>query len=235
MLRRLLFSLGIVWCMVTSAVAQQSKLQNMPYIDQRIIHFGFSLGTHTQDLSFVHSGVATDDGETWYAEVPSFSPGFNVSLLADLYINPYMNVRFSPGMFFGNKSITLRESGSGDTERVNIKSNYIMLPLDVKFATPRVNNYKPYVLVGAGATFDVSKRADLSLRTNTADLFWEVGIGCDLYLYYFKLIPELKFVFGITDAIDRTRDDLTDPLEIKYTNAISRATSRMVVLSFYFE
>lgn len=221
--------------MVLPVVGQQSKVQNMPYIDQRTLHFGFALGTHTQDLSFVHSGVVTDDGETWYGEVSSFSPGFNVSLLADLYLNPYMSLRFAPGIYFGNKVVTFRESGSGEVEKSDIKSNYIIAPLELKLATPRVNNYKPYVMVGMGGMFDVSKRGDLLLRTNTADLFWEVGLGCDLYLYYFKLIPELKFMFGITDAVDRTRDDLTDPLDIKYTNAISRATTGMVVLSFYFE
>lgn len=234
-MRRFLVFLVAICGVVLPVVGQQSKVQNMPYIDQRTLHFGFALGTHTQDLSFVHSGVVTDDGETWYGEVSSFSPGFNVSLLADLYLNPYMSLRFAPGIYFGNKVVTFRESGSGEVEKSDIKSNYIIAPLELKLATPRVNNYKPYVMVGMGGMFDVSKRGDLLLRTNTADLFWEVGLGCDLYLYYFKLIPELKFMFGITDAVDRTRDDLTDPLDIKYTNAISRATTGMVVLSFYFE
>ena len=62
-----------------------------------------------------------------------------------------------------------------------------------------------------------------------------IGIGCDLYLPYFKLIPELKFCFGLTDVINRKRNDLRDPADIKYTQSLKKATSNMVVLSFYFE
>lgn len=67
-------------------------------------------------------------------------------------------------------------------------------------------------------------------------MYLTCGLGCDFYLPYFKLIPELKFCFGLTDVIDHERKDLTDdPSKLKITQSIKKATSAMVVLTFYFE
>ena len=63
----------------------------------------------------------------------------------------------------------------------------------------------------------------------------EFGIGCDIYLPFFKLCPELKFSFGLVDLLEKDRSDLTDPELIKYPNSLSKATSRMVTLTFNFE
>ena len=63
----------------------------------------------------------------------------------------------------------------------------------------------------------------------------EVGFGCDFYLPYFKLIPELKFCFGLSNVIDKDRKDLNDKTLLKYTDAVDKITSKMVVLTLYFE
>ena len=60
-------------------------------------------------------------------------------------------------------------------------------------------------------------------------------MGCDFYLPFFKLIPELKFCFGLTDALVKKRNDLTDQNLLKYTQSLESATNRMIVLTFYFE
>ena len=57
----------------------------------------------------------------------------------------------------------------------------------------------------------------------------------DIYLPFFKLCPELKFSFGLVDLLEKDRSDLTDPELIKYPNSLSKATSRMVTLTFNFE
>ena len=60
-------------------------------------------------------------------------------------------------------------------------------------------------------------------------------MGCDFYLPYFKLIPELKFCFGLANLLDKDRRDLTDKSLMKFTESLERVSSRMVVLTFYFE
>ena len=84
-------------------------------------------------------------------------------------------------------------------------------------------------------TADVSKKRNDLLKLNTFDGYLTIGLGCYFYLPYFKLIPELKFCFGLTDVINRKRNDLRDPADIKFTQSLKKATSNMVILSFYFE
>ncbi len=235
MMKNRIFCILSLLCVVVSVWSQQQKVQHMPYIDQRRIHFGFSVGTHVQDLALRTSGFVTEAGETWFAEVPSFSPGFNVGLVSDLYLCKYLNLRFTPTLFFGNKVIEFREEATDTRRTSDIKSTYIMMPISLKYSAKRLNNYAPYLLVGVAPTVDISKKKKELLRLKTYDTYLEVGLGCDIYLPFFKLIPELKFCFGLSDVVRHTRRDLTDPADIKFTQAVSKGLSRMVVLSLYFE
>ena len=211
-------------------------IQTRPSADLRRWHLGFSIGMHTEDLRFTHNGLITDAGEQWRIEQPTYQPGFCVNGLIDLRLNTYFSLRLSPGMYFGSRDITMRELGSGAVERQNIKSTFVVLPLDLKFAAQRYRNSRPYILTGVMPAFDVSKKRSDFLRMNTTDFYVSVGFGCDFYLPYFKLIPEVKFCFGLTDVLTHERPDLADdPNKFKFTQSIAKATSKMIVLTFYFE
>ncbi|MDE6310348.1 MAG: PorT family protein [Muribaculaceae bacterium] len=213
-----------------------NKVLNRPYADMRLWHLGFSVGMHTEDLRFTHNGFVTPEGEEWRIEQPTFQPGFNVTALVDLRLSSYFSLRFSPGMYFGSRDITMRELSSGNIERQTIKSTYVTLPVDLKFAAQRWRNMRPYVVGGVMGAFDVSKKRADYLRLTGGDAYLTIGFGCDFYLPYFKLIPELKFCFGLTDILQHDRPDLVDdPASMKFTQSISKATSKMIVLSFYFE
>jgi len=221
---------------VASAQRLNDNLLNRQYADLRPWHLGFSIGLHTEDLRFAHSGFVAENGGTWFMEQPSFSPGFCVNGLLDLRLNTYFSVRFSPGMYFGNRVIKMIDTTNGDTEQQNIKSTFVVLPVDIKFASQRFRNVRPYVTGGVMPAFDVSKRRSDFLQLNASDFYLTVGFGCDFYLPFFKLIPEVKFCFGLTDVLRHDRPDLVDnPDKFKYTQSLNRATSQMVVFSFYFE
>jgi hypothetical protein len=218
------------------AARLNDKVLNRPYADMRKWHLGFSVGTHTQDLSFSHNGFVTENGETWFMEQPAFSPGFNVTGLAELRLNDYFSARFSPGMYFGNKVVKMYDTTNKVEEQQNVKTSYVVLPFDVKFAGQRYRNARPYVVGGAMATFDVAKKRSDFLKLKTTDLYLTLGFGCDFYLPYFKLIPEVKFCFGLTDILEHNRPDLSEePEKMKYTQSLKKVTSQMVVVSFYFE
>ena len=218
------------------AARLNDKVLNRPYADMRKWHLGFSVGTHTQDLSFSHNGFVTENGETWFMEQPAFSPGFNVTGLAELRLNDYFSARFSPGMYFGNKVVKMYDTTNKVEEQQNVKTCYVVLPFDVKFAGQRYRNARPYVVGGAMATFDVAKKRSDFLKLKTTDLYLTLGFGCDFYLPYFKLIPEVKFCFGLTDILEHNRPDLSEePEKMKYTQSLKKVTSQMVVVSFYFE
>lgn len=212
------------------------KVLNRPYADLRRWHLGFSVGMHAQDLRLTHNGFITPEGEEWRMEQPNFQPGFNVSGLIDLRLNNYFSLRFSPGMYFGSRDITMKEINTDARERQNIKSTFVVLPVDIKFSGMRYRNSRPYVTAGVMPAFDVAKKRSDILQLKTSDIYLSVGFGCDFYLPYFKLNPEIKFCFGLSDMLAHDRPDLVDdPQKYKFTQSLTKATSKMVVLTFYFE
>lgn len=225
-------------CTGTGAAQQRNdKLLNRPYADLRRWHLGFSVGMHTLDLSFTHNGFTTDNGETWFMEQPDFSPGFCVNGLLDVRLNDYFNVRFTPGMYFGNRVVKMHDTTNDAWQQQNIKSNYVVLPVDLKFSATRYHNVRPYLIGGVMGVFDVSKKRPREfLRLKSTDFMLTAGFGCDIYLPYFKLCPEIKFCFGLSDILKHERPDFEDdPDGMKFTNSLKKATTQMVVLSFYFE
>jgi len=167
------------------------KILNRPYADSRRWHLGFSVGAYASDLRFTHNGFITEGGEEWRMEQPDYQPGFCVNGLVDLRLNDYFAVRFSPGMYFGSRDISMIETISGNTERQNIKSTLIVLPFDVKYSATRFRNSRPYLVAGVMPAFDVGKKRSDFLKLSSNDFFISVGFGCDFYLPYFKLNPEI--------------------------------------------
>lgn len=219
-----------------SAQKLNNKLNNRPYADMRRWHLGFSVGVHTQDLHFTHNGFVTEGGRTWFMEQPAFSPGFCVNGLVDFRLNDYFNLRFSPGMYFGNREIKMLDTTDGGAESQNIKSTYIVAPIDIRFSAQRFRNARPYLVGGVMPAFDVAKKRSDFLKLKSTDVFLTVGFGCDFYLPYFKFNPEIKFCFGLLDVIQHDRPDLVDdPGRMDITRSLKKATSQMVVLTFYFE
>ena len=221
-----------------NAIAQRRNdgLLNRPYADLKPIHFGFSVGFHMQDLNISNNGFITPEGESWFTEVPAYSPGFCVNVLADMRISNHINLRCSPGMYFGNKKVHFRNTVTGDENTQNIKSNYVVIPVDIKYSATRYKNIRPYVVGGIMGILDVSKKRPEQLKLRDTDAMLTIGLGCDFYLPYFKLCPELKFCFGLRNLLNTERPDLQDnPDMMKYTQSVSQIKSNMIVLTFYFE
>lgn len=220
------------------AAAQRlnDKVLNRPYADLRRFHLGFSVGLNTLGMSFHHNGFVSEDGQTWFMSQPSYSPGFSVTALAEMRLNSYFSLRVSPGLWFGNREIKFLDTTNGTEERQDLKSAYLVLPVELKFASQRLRNIRPYVIGGVIPAFDVAKKRSEIIKAKGQEFMVSVGFGCDIYLPYFKLNPELKFCFGLTDCIQHDRPDLTDnPLGTNINASLKRATTQMVVLSFYFE
>lgn len=238
--RTVMIIMAVMSCLTVNSVPAWArpgdKVLNRPYADQKRLHLGFSVGMQFQDLDFTHNGFVTEDGQQWMMEVPTFSPGFCVNVLGDLRLHRYLNLRLSPGMYFGSKGVTMLDANTGAERTQDIKSSYVVVPLDLKISGDRLHNSRPYVSVGTMATFDISKKRSEYLKFNTSDLYLTVGLGCDFYLPFFKLNPELKFCFGLTDILQHDRPDLVDDTEtIKITQSLKKVKSKMFVLTFYFE
>jgi hypothetical protein len=218
-----------------SLFAQKQKVKNQPYGDYKLYHFGISIGVNFQDILPVNAGVATETGETWFATIPNYSPGFSAGLLADLYLNPYMNLRFSPMLHFGDKVFRFVEPASGQSLQAIIRSNYLTTPLDLKIRSVRINNYRPYVLAGVYSAFDFGRKTDEAVYLGFWDYGLSIGLGCDFYLPIIKVSPEIRFSFGLPDVITHNRTDITDNNLRKYSDALAKGRTRMISLVLNFE
>lgn len=228
------FFLALLLC--ATAAAQQRKIQNKPFIDERRFHYGFFIGLHDQGLKLTNSGYINEaDGRQWMAENDAQNFGFSVGILGEWKLTKTIGLRVSPSMHFGSKHIKFLDLLSHETQTQDIKSSYIGVPVALKIAAPRFNNYRPYVVAGMQPMYDLTAKKHGLIRTRPFTVAIEAGIGCDIYLPFFKLIPELKFTLGLADILDRRRDDLTDASLRVFTESVAKARPSMVSLTFYFE
>ena len=233
-LKQIVYILLFALCAFPS-FSQKRKVQHRPFDDHKLYHFGFHVGLHAQDLILTNNGIAAPDGEIWFAEIPYYTPGFSVGVIGDLFLNPYMNLRTIPTIHFGDKAVYFKEPVLDEIKRVNMRTNYLDIPLDVKISSMRMNNCRPYIIGGAYSTLELGQKKGVPLLMKPMDYGIEFGVGCSFYMPFFRLAPELKFKFGLVDVLERNRVDLASENAKIYTNALSKATSRMIVLTFNFE
>lgn len=242
--------LMLILCLTAlMAMAQERKVQNKPYTDLRPLHLGILVGMNLQDIELENVGPQTilqEDGttktQTIVCDDDKWNAGFSVGVLADLRLSKHLNLRFTPTMHFGAKHLTFYNMTELNAEgrllemTQDMKSTYISFPVDLKFSAERWNNYRPYVIVGVNQLVNLTSKNQDFLQLKRTDTMIEVGLGCDLYLPFFKLIPELKFCYSLTNALDRGHaNELQDTNKRMYANAVRSAQTKMIVLTFYFE
>ena len=234
---------------VLPIVGQQRKVQNKPYIDLRPLHFGISIGMNMQDVEFTNVGPQViqlaEGGEVpalVLCDADNWNPGFSVGVLADLRLGQHFALRFTPTMHFGTKHLVFRnllahtESGKLIEETQNMKNTYISMPLSLKFSSQRFNNHRPYLIAGINPMINLSGKDQDYIQLKRFDMMLEVGLGCDFYLPFFKLIPELKFSYGLINTLDEGHvSALTDVNKRVYAQCVSSARTKMIVLTLYFE
>lgn len=230
------FTLILLAMMAFCSFAQKEQLMNKPFIDNRQLHWGFFLGLNFMDMEIKNNGIVDPaTGEQWFSDVSRYQPGFSVGVLGALRINKYIELRTTPTLHFGQKFIKMHDNISQRDTSQTMRTNYISVPISGKFAAPRHNNFRPYFTLGLAPTFCLSNHNQEIYKAKTFDCYLEIGMGCDIYLPYFKLIPELKFCFGLADIISKNRDDLLDKSIMKFTNSVESSSSNMIVLTLYFE
>ena len=248
-MKQLICLIIYVCALPISLMAQQRRVENRPYTDLRPFHFGVVVGAHVQDVELFNAGIqhiTLDDGQTIEtniaAEQDRYDPGFVVGVTGEMRLNRHFQLRVVPAMYFGNRHLVFRNLGQTDAEglpiehRQDMKTAYISTAFNLIFAAPRFNNHRPYLLAGINPMLNLSGNDTHILRFKRHDVFAEVGVGCDFYLPFFKLRPELKFMFSLIDCLDaKHADRLRDKTLVPYARSTSKATSKMITLSFYFE
>lgn len=238
-----IFTFLLLSAMATAGVfAQKQKIRNLPYYDQRLLHWGFCLGLNLPNISFEHSGLAS--GEGWWATCPEVNPSFMVGLIGDLAITEHLNFRVSPTFLFQQRNVTFARDFTDPTDeqalihaekKQQLKTSCIAIPLSFKISTRRINNYRPYLVSGADFSFDLGHAGEDPIVFKRFDYGLHIGMGCDFYLQFFKFAPELRFNLGLSDMIDHERKDLKDETMRPFTDAILSARNTGLSLILWFE
>lgn len=229
--------------------AQERKVENRPYTDLRPFHFGILVGTHLQDMEMTNVGpqmITAEDGTQTEvlisADQNRWDAGLQVGVLGEFRLSQHFQFRVAPTLYFGNRHLTFRHhtqtdaSGNPEVRYQDLKSIYVSPAFDLIFAAPRFNNHRPYLMAGLSPTLNLTSNDNDAVKLKRYDTFAEVGVGCDFYLPYFKLRPELKFMFSLVNSLDTSHPDkLKDATLQPYARSISDTRTKMIVLTFYFE
>lgn len=224
-----------------TSFSQDGKIKNLRYHDQQPIHFGFTVGLNYMDFTIHKSGLFFSDTVNFYSIENQIHPGFHLGPIVNVRMGSFFDLRFLIDLTFGQRSLNYKivntSAGDGtslfETKSMHIASTFIETPLLLKYKAARMNNMRPYIIVGGNPKYDISarkkpKESELpKIQLMEFDLYADMGFGIDWYMEYFKLSTELKFSLGFIDVLER---DGT-----LYSSSIEKMTSKMFMLSFHFE
>ncbi len=237
--------LVLILAFVVTANAQYKKpvhLNESDYDLGKKLHFGFSIGFNTMDLKIKNGKgieVSPDlkDTTQYFADVSHLIPGFNVNAIVDFRLTDNFHLRFLPGYAFGQRNLNFFFPKEKLERQMKIESSFIELPISIKYSAERVNNVRPYILLGGNFRIDLASYKKLNiqegvlLRLTKADMYYEIGFGTDFFLEYFKFSVEFKYSLGLLNVLSH---DYADGAE-NYVQAIDKVNSRIFIVAFHFE
>ncbi len=215
---------------------QKQKPKNESWYDEKFIHFGFSLGFNTMDFKITPSQKYYQQ-DSLVPKVSILNPGINIQIVTDLRPADYLDIRFLPGVSFGQRVIRFYKNKVLVNDQQKLESSFLEFPLLLKFKGDRLNNVRPYVIGGLNFRYDLAGKKEFDdskpiyIRIKRPDLYYEVGAGMDFYLTYFKLSVEIKMSNGIGNVLVQE----AAPGHPQFFNAIEKLKSQIWVLAFHFE
>ena len=254
---------AILFILVCANVFAQKQIVNyLTTFDEKLIHFGFTLGYNMLDFNVLNYNpigenpdfIANPDDNLQItsesivrSDLETLVPGFTVGIVSSLRMTEDLDLRFLPGMSFGERKLIYnipvykKDTGIENLKFYSIKSTFLDFPLLVKYKARRINNDRPFVIFGGAYRFDLNKSANYNENTASGveDLvklkrggfYAEVGGGWDHYFPFFRFSVEGKFSFGLNNQLgDAPINERT-----YYSQSIKSLRSNIFTLSFHFE
>ncbi len=235
LLKKLLF-LFVFLCTTVIAYAQlDNQPVNQPKYDHEPAHAGFALGINSATFHVNRAGDLKYRDSVYSVE-PNALAGLNLSILGNLRIGDNFDFRFIPTLAFVQRNLTYNfiYADSSKKEIVKqIQSTYLELPFELKFKSKRSNNYRVYVLGGMKYSIDMVSQAKVNdkdksvVKLQRNDFGYEIGLGFDFYLPYFKFSPEIKMYNGLNNLLSKENTPFASPLDGLYAKTFT--------ISFLFE
>jgi hypothetical protein len=227
----LLFLLVCTQIIYGQKVLHREERANKPY------YFGLTLGGASATLLPLKSPLFFANDSILRAE-PGVSPGYSVRLLGTLKLNNRLELRLNPGLILGvDRTFTYtlgsRQLFENEIETKVIQSNIATFPVQLKFNSDRIQNFKVYMLGGFKLDYDLasnsgSRNAEDLIKLKKADFGAELGIGFNFFLPFVTVSPEIKFSNGFTNLHSRDAN-------LKYSNIFDKMYSRMIQFSIHLE
>lgn len=214
--------------------AQSGRIEYLPSFDKRKIHYGFYLGLNKNDFKISLNDIASVPNANITVAPTS---GFNVGIIADLRLHKNLNLRLEPGLMTNTKNIYFNHLPLSRDSVREVSSTFLHVPLLFKFSSDRYKNVRPYVLAGVSYNYNFSSNeanqddnSSGQFRMKTNNFMYEVGLGIDIYLYFFKFSPSIRGIFAINNELKYDKDS-----ESKWTAPVNFMGTRGVFLTLAFE
>jgi hypothetical protein len=233
---RNVFFAAIIFFISASPAFSQKELYQLDH-DAKPYYFGITLGFNMASFhTELHPRFLQYDSV--YVAQPLRSGGFQLGLLGTLRISERLEARFNPQLLFTERNIfyklKYRDPYAGsDSVTKKIESVITTFPVQIKFFSDRIGNFRVYMLGGLKADIDLAsnaraKRAEDLVKIQKYDYGFELGLGFNFYFPSFILSPEIKISNGLKNI--HSRDE-----NLIYSNVLDRILSRMVVLCIHLE
>ncbi|MGV6830911.1 MAG: type IX secretion/gliding motility protein PorT/SprT [bacterium] len=214
----------------------KERIQNNQNFDKQFLSWGYFLGFNSYDYNFDYNQNLDDI-------IVERTAGFNVGLIGNMRLTDHLDLRLEPGLYITKRFLNYnpsyfqgQEFTQADLER-EVRSTYIHIPLLLKISTKRVNNIKPFIVGGISTAINLSSNEENpddnavgQFRQKSNMLFYEVGFGIDLYLFWFKFTPSIRGVFAMNDEIVRDNDPNSP-----WTSNVASMKTRGVFVNFTFQ
>lgn len=211
----------------------QTRILNMEDHDSKPYYFGLTFGFNQSRhrIKYSESFANTD---TFMSIQPGWGSGFNLGIMGNLRLNSFVDLRLIPSISFAEKRLKYNQPQKPNVmEDKGIESIYIHLPLQFKFKSDRIHNFRFYALAGGKFDYDMaananSRKKDEFLKFKPMDLGYELGFGLEFFYPNFIFSPEIKLSEGLMNQIYIDRN-------LPLTNAIDQIRTRSIVFSIHLE
>ena len=232
----------LITCMcILHVSAQEAKTLNLPKYDRASFQFGFMLGTNSAD-AIINKTADFHYLDTAYSVQSVSHGGLNLGIVATKQFGAYFDLRFTPTLSFTQRDLfyTLTYVDTATSGLTNqyitkqLESTYLEFPLDIKYKSKRLNNFRTYVLAGGKYAVDMLSQAQVQAKDQELvklariDYGYEVGLGFDFFLEYFKFGLELKMYTGLPNLL--VKDN-----KYVYSSSIDKLTNKTFTFSLFFE
>lgn len=228
-----IYKVALILLLSQNLYAQRYNVPlNLPNYDNKPIHFGFLIGLNT--LDFKLTPVSNVEDELFVIQSQN-QKGFNLGVVSNMRLGNNLDFRFIPTLSLAERRIfyTLIDNTVLTNENKKIESTFIEFPISIKYKSSRYNNGRAYIMTGMKYSLDLASQRNIDdegleiVKIKKDDFLYEIGLGLDFYLPYFKFSPELKANFGLTNLV--VNDGSI------YSRSIKGMKTRGFSISFTFE